>query len=140
MIECCLERTLVIVTQSINDDSQPSTNISSFMDRREDFQRVSVDSIQHWETLKTNYRNAAIASLEEYILANGLASERDALMTCINEVLASRTQRPIFSDAFGCFSLSTGHSVLQSPTCASMDKTTSRLIRASKVCHYLSSH
>lgn len=92
---------------------------------REDFARVSIDSIQDWETLRTNYRNVAIASMEEHILANGLASERDALLTCINEVLPSRSQGPILSDAFGCFSLSTGHSTLRSPTYASTDKTTS---------------
>ena len=95
------------------------------MDPREDFQRISVNSIQDWEQFRTNYRTAAIASLEERILTSGLGSERDALLTCINEVLASHSRRPILSDALGCFSLSTGHSALRSPTYASTDKTTS---------------
>jgi len=57
------------------------------MDSREDLPRVSVDSVQDWHRLKTSYRSAALASLEQHIIAHGLTSERDALVAHTNQFI-----------------------------------------------------
>lgn len=56
------------------------------MDSREDLVRVSVGSVQDWQRLKANYKNAILARLEENILTNGLAAEREELIAHTNKV------------------------------------------------------
>lgn len=57
------------------------------METREDMPRVSVDSVQDWNDIRTRYREAALESIEAQIAANqSLARERDAMITNMDDV------------------------------------------------------
>ncbi|RDB21544.1 Kinetochore protein mis14 [Hypsizygus marmoreus] len=57
------------------------------MDSREELPRVSVGSVQDWQRLKINYKNAALARLEEHVVAYGLNTERDVLVASTNQFI-----------------------------------------------------
>jgi len=54
------------------------------MESREDIPRISVDSVQDWQKLRTNYKNAAIHQLNAQVASNGLDSEKAALEAHMN--------------------------------------------------------
>ena len=57
-------------------------------DERADLPRISVDTLQEWNSMKSNYVNAAVASLDARLKAKGLNSteSRDRCLARINEV------------------------------------------------------
>ncbi|KAG5635427.1 hypothetical protein H0H81_011317 [Sphagnurus paluster] len=55
------------------------------MDSREELPRISVGSVQDWNRLKTNYKAAALESLEERITTERLHNERDAMIAHANQ-------------------------------------------------------
>lgn len=55
-------------------------------DDREDLPRISVDSIQEWRRIKSNYLSAAIAQLDEQLEASGRIAERETFLAHLTEV------------------------------------------------------
>jgi len=62
------------------------------MESREDIPRISVDSVQDWQRLRANYKNAAMHQLNAQVAANSLDSDKAALEAHMNAAsrLASR--------------------------------------------------
>lgn len=57
------------------------------MENREDLARVSVGTVQDWQSLKSKYREFALESIQARIASNrALARERDALLAHAEEV------------------------------------------------------
>ncbi|KAF8894388.1 hypothetical protein BD779DRAFT_1500776 [Infundibulicybe gibba] len=56
---------------------------------REDLPRVSIDSIQNWEHVKSRYAQAILTKLETELSATGTLEERAALLAHINEYIES---------------------------------------------------
>lgn len=58
------------------------------MDERADLPRISIDTVQEWNSMKSNYVNAAVASLDARLKAKGLNSteSRERCLAHINEV------------------------------------------------------
>jgi len=57
------------------------------MDSREDMPRVSVDTVQDWQRLRSNCKNAALAHLQAQIGATSLGGEQDALLSHMNQFI-----------------------------------------------------
>ncbi|KAF8163127.1 hypothetical protein B0H34DRAFT_308731 [Crassisporium funariophilum] len=57
------------------------------MNSREDLPRVSIGNAQEWQTLRSNYREAALARLQSQIIANGLSREKDALIAHMDQFI-----------------------------------------------------
>ncbi|KAF7984087.1 hypothetical protein HWV62_17658 [Athelia sp. TMB] len=60
-------------------------------DERADLPRISVDTLQEWNSMKSNYINAAVASLDARLKAKSLDSTetRDRCLARINEYIDS---------------------------------------------------
>lgn len=59
----------------------------SQMDSREDIPRVSVDTVQDWQRLRSNCKNAALAHLQAQIGATSLGDEQDTLLSHMNQFI-----------------------------------------------------
>jgi hypothetical protein len=60
------------------------------LDSREDFPRVSVDTLQGWQHVENSCTRAALARLEEQTLANGLSEEKESIMSHFTKVTLAR--------------------------------------------------
>jgi len=56
------------------------------MENREELPRVSLESIQDWQKMRANYKEAALTSLRAQISARGVAKEQDALLAHLEQV------------------------------------------------------
>lgn len=58
------------------------------MDNREDLARISIDTLQEWTLIKSNYLNAAVVRLDALLKAKDInsAESRDRCLIRINEV------------------------------------------------------
>jgi len=54
---------------------------------RDDLTRISVDSLQDWQRIKTNYATAAFAALDEELSQSGSTSEREALRLHVQQFI-----------------------------------------------------
>ena len=53
---------------------------------REDVQRISVDTINDWKRIKSNFSSAAFTALDEIIETGGSSIDKDALLPHIDQV------------------------------------------------------
>jgi hypothetical protein len=53
---------------------------------REDVQRVSIDTINDWKRIKSNFSSAAFAALDEILEASGGSVDKDALLPHVDQV------------------------------------------------------
>ena len=53
---------------------------------REDVQRVSVDTVNDWKRIKSNFSSAAFAALDEILEASGDSVDKNALLPHIDQV------------------------------------------------------
>lgn len=56
---------------------------------REDVQRVSVDTVNDWKRIKSNFSSAAFAALDEILEASGDSVDKNALLPYIDQVWLS---------------------------------------------------
>lgn len=53
---------------------------------REDHHRVSVDTIQDWQRIRLNFRQAVESIMNEHLAANGVVSEKNVFLAHTNQV------------------------------------------------------
>lgn len=53
---------------------------------REDVQRVSIDTINDWKRIKSNFSSAAFAALDEILETSGGPVDKNALLPHIDQV------------------------------------------------------
>jgi len=56
---------------------------------REDVQRVSIDTINDWKRIKSNFSSAAFAALDEILETSGGSVDKNALLPHIDQVWPS---------------------------------------------------
>ncbi|KAF9784516.1 hypothetical protein BJ322DRAFT_1064876 [Thelephora terrestris] len=54
---------------------------------REDVQRVSIDTINDWKRIKSNFSSAAFAALDEILEASGGSVDKDALLPHVDQFI-----------------------------------------------------
>lgn len=59
----------------------------TLMDSREDLPRVSVGSVQDWQKMKNNYKEAALALVQQHTATSNVSSqEKDVLLAHLDQV------------------------------------------------------
>ena len=53
----------------------------SIMENREELPRVSIGSVQHWQKVRSNYKEVALSRLREMLSSRRLTQEQDAILT-----------------------------------------------------------
>ena len=70
------------------------------MENRDELPRVSIGSVQDWQKVRSNYKDAALSKLREMVSSKGLAQEQDAILVHLEQVsqkqLLRITFRPLF--------------------------------------------
>lgn len=57
------------------------------MDSREELPRVSVGSVQDWQKMKNNYKEAAMDQVQQYISTSNISSqEKDLILAHLDQV------------------------------------------------------
>ena len=84
---------------------------------REDVQRVSIDTINDWKRIKSNFSSAAFAALDEILETSGSSVDKNALLPHIDQVCAASYSCLVlvFLHEIGQDSLSRGRSRLHAP-------------------------
>lgn len=54
--------------------------------KREDLPRISADTIQDWQRVKSNYKNALVTSVDDRLAAQGLSKERELVLLHLDQV------------------------------------------------------
>ena len=86
---------------------------------REDVQRVSVDTINDWRRIKSNFSSAAFAALDEILETSDGSVDKNALLPHIDQVCYPALEvDPTHSHVVGQGSLSRRRSRLHAPTSA----------------------
>ncbi|KAF8964064.1 hypothetical protein BDZ97DRAFT_1758172 [Flammula alnicola] len=57
------------------------------MENREDIPRVSVGSVQDWQKVRSNYREAALSELQEQVASRGITHEKDAIIAHLEQFI-----------------------------------------------------
>jgi len=102
------------------------------MQNRDELPRVSIGSVQDWQKVRSNYKDAALSKLSEMVSSKGLAQEQDAILFHLEQVSQRRFLRITFRRLL-LFSLSNKPSISRSPIFASMVKTLNPWTRTAEV-------
>jgi hypothetical protein len=67
---------------------------------REDVQRVSIDTVNDWKRIKSNFSSAAFAALDEILETSGSLVDKNALLPHVDQVWLLRPGLVLFAHAW----------------------------------------